>query len=156
MARTLGRSPRFWALAVLCIAVAGAVMGLPTDVLPNPWFTRMTPVRTLDQVLWPLLSVSTGLLIATYAHPAMRVAAARGSMTVPGSGLAGTFAIGCPICNKLVVLMIGTSGALTWFEPIQPVLGFGALALSSGALAMRLRASEECATCADRGARQAP
>ena len=46
------------------------------------------------------------------------------------------FAISCPVCNKLVVLALGTSGALTYFAPIQPLLGF----LSVGLLLYALRA----------------
>ncbi len=45
-------------------------------------------------------------------------------------------AIGCPVCNKLVVLALGAGGALTHFAPVQPILGF----LSLGLLAYALRA----------------
>ncbi len=37
------------------------------------------------------------------------------------------FAIGCPVCNKLVVLALGFSGALAYFEPIQPALALAGL-----------------------------
>ena len=44
------------------------------------------------------------------------------------------FAVGCPICNKVVVIALGTSGALAWFAPIQPYLGVVALGLLAWAL----------------------
>lgn len=62
-------------------------------------------------------------------------------------GGVGTYlAVGCPICNKLVVALLGTSGALTYFAPIQPLLGVGAVALLVFALRRRLLALAE-ASC---------
>jgi hypothetical protein len=47
--------------------------------------------------------------------------------------------VGCPVCNKLVVVLLGSSGALTYFAPVQPLLGLLAVTLSATALAVRLR-----------------
>lgn len=33
------------------------------------------------------------------------------------------FAVGCPACNKIAVILLGTSGALNLWAPVQPVLG---------------------------------
>lgn len=54
------------------------------------------------------------------------------------------FAVGCPVCNKLVLLAVGTSGALAWFEPVQPVLSVLALGLLAWALIRRLRSEASC------------
>jgi hypothetical protein len=48
--------------------------------------------------------------------------------------------VGCPVCNKLVVLLLGAGGALSYFAPLQPVLGMVSLALLAYALCTRLRA----------------
>ena len=127
--------PRFAAAAVAGTLGTAVVTGVPTELIANPWFTRMTPVRPLDVVFWVLLAPLTGLLIATYvagARRAGRDGAAAGTLTV--------FAIGCPVCNKLVVALAGTSGALTWFAPLQPVLGALAVGLAVWALRVRLGA----------------
>ena len=113
-------------------------IGIPTDVIPNPWFSRMTPVRTLDIILLPLTAGLTGLLLATY-HRAPGRPSRRPSAGVV-TGTLGWLAIGCPLCNKLVVLAIGTSGALSYFAPLQPVLGVPSVVLAMTALALRLRA----------------
>ena len=56
------------------------------------------------------------------------------------------FAVGCPVCNKPVLLLAGTSGALGWFAPIQPLLGALAVAAPAAALVLRLRAQAACGT----------
>lgn len=58
---------------------------------------------------------------------------------VVGSGLATVLAVGCPVCNKLVVALLGASGALSWFAPIQPALGALSGILLLVALRQRLR-----------------
>lgn len=57
-------------------------------------------------------------------------------------------AIGCPVCNKLALLLLGTSGALSIWAPIQPILGAASLALLTGTVVWRLRLRASGATCA--------
>jgi hypothetical protein len=52
-------------------------------------------------------------------------------------------AVGCPICNKLVVLLLGVSGALTIFEPAQLYLGVVSVVLLAWTLRLRARAVGE-------------
>lgn len=114
------------------------VIGVPTDVVPNPWFSRIVGVRPIDVVVLVALSLLTGALVATY------VVAGRSGAGAPragiGSGVLGWFAVGCPVCNKLVVLLLGASGATRVFEPVQPVLGVAAVVLAMAALIVRVRA----------------
>lgn len=134
-----------WRRALAAVVAGGAValvIGIPTDVVPNPWFTRMTPVRTLDVVFLAATAVVLGLLAATYVVADRSVSAtARGGIT---GGLLSWLAVGCPICNKLVVALAGVSGALTYFGPLQPILGAGGVALGLWALRTRIRALAAC------------
>lgn len=111
--------------------------GLPTDVIPNPWFTRMTPVRPQDYAFLAATTVLAAALGATYALPAA-------CPFQPAKYSVGTYlsvlGIGCPICNKIVVLLLGVSGALTYFQPVQPLLALGSIALLGYALVLRVRA----------------
>jgi hypothetical protein len=135
----LSEHGRYVAAAAAGSVLAAIAIGVPTDLLPNPWFTRMTPVRDLDWILWPATSLAIGAALGTYAlgPPA---AAASEIATSGASGLLGVFAVGCPICNKLMVLLLGASGALTYFEPLQPLLGAAAIMLSVWVTQARLRA----------------
>jgi hypothetical protein len=54
------------------------------------------------------------------------------------------FAVGCPVCNKLVLLALGSAGAMTLFEPFQPVLQVTAVVLLVWALRGRLRGEVAC------------
>jgi hypothetical protein len=59
-------------------------------------------------------------------------------------GLLSFFAVGCPTCNALVVLALGANGALAFFEPVQPFLAVGGIALLGDALRRRLRSETAC------------
>jgi hypothetical protein len=114
------------------------VIGIPTDVVPNPWFDRVIGVRPFDVVVLIALSALTGALTATYTVAGdSGNAAPRAGI---GSGIVGWFAVGCPVCNKLVVALIGASGATSTFAPLQPALGVAAVALAAAALIVRVRA----------------
>lgn len=54
------------------------------------------------------------------------------------------FAVGCPVCNKIVLLLLGTSGAMTWFAPLQPLLAVAAVAGLAWALRTRLAGLRSC------------
>ncbi len=116
--------------------------GIPTNLVPNPWFSRMTPIGPFDVVLWVALSVALGALLATYALPSCARKAA-GLSGGTGGGLLTWFAIGCPVCNKLIFLALGSSGALTYFAPLQPVIGVAALLLTLFVLRLRVKALGE-------------
>lgn len=140
-------SARRWATAVVATLVTVLVLGLPSDLVPNPVFTRQIDAPWWA---WPVLLVTSalsGLLFATYVRE--RGAADDPLADRPGrQGVVGGaltfFAVGCPVCNKLVVLALGYAGALRWFEPVQPVLAVGAVALLAWALRARLRGESVC------------
>ena len=125
--------------------LAALAMAVPTAVLTNPFFHRMTPVRTQDYMFWAAGSLLIGLITATYAVPG--VSAVCQSRTL-GSGVLNVLAIGCPICNKVVVLILGISGALSIWAPLQPALGLAALTLLVWTLRVRFQLLSPRATVA--------
>lgn len=144
---------RFWVVAVLATAGSLLLLGVPTAVIPNPLFVRMTPAETFNILVWLGSAPLIGLLVATYVRPPRP--AFHGAGSEPGAGrttLAGVgayLAIGCPICNKVVVAALGVSGALSYFAPLQPLIGAGSLALLGATLAWRLRdRARRCERCA--------
>lgn len=130
------------ALLALVLGTAGTALliGVPTDVIPNPLFGRMTPVRAYDVPVLVVVSVLSGLLAASHWGVAGGACPVRPAGTTGALGATvGWLAIGCPVCNKLVVLALGSSGALSWFAPAQPWLAALSVALLLAALGWRVR-----------------
>ena len=133
-----------WQRSAAAFVVGGVLtallLGVPTDVIPNGWFGRMTPVEDYAVPVLIATSVLSGLLVATWLGVEASACPARaGRTTGAAGGVFAWLAIGCPVCNKLVLLALGTSGALTWFAPLQPWLAATSVALLAGALAWRVR-----------------
>lgn len=108
----------FWVRAVGWGLLFGMAIGIPTVLVDSPLFSRMTPATWWSYVTWITVSLLGGLVMAL--RKMVRMCSVEGSATA-GGGLA-YLAVGCPICNKVVVAMVGTSGALSFFAPLQPVL----------------------------------
>ncbi len=85
------------------------------------------------------------MLIATYVREPGNEDIDKAAKVGSVGGLLAFFAVGCPVCNKLVLLALGTSGAITWFAPFQPILAFASVLLMAWALRMRLRTMASCA-----------
>ncbi|MFZ8969255.1 MAG: hypothetical protein ACO20G_09465 [Ilumatobacteraceae bacterium] len=146
-------SPRRWMAAAGGSIVAGLALGLPTDVVPNPVFSRPVDITWWSYPVLVISAILGGLLLATYvreptpgddsATPDAELDE-RPSRLGTAGGLLSFFAIGCPVCNKVVVLAIGTSGALDWFAPTQPLLAVASLVLLTVALRQRLRNAQAC------------
>jgi len=146
LAGELRRWPvRRWAVAIGTALFTVVFIAVPTDLIDTLMFTREVAPTGWS---WPVLVVSAilaGLVTATYvAHPD----GAEPSPAVGRLGMAGWvvtfFAVGCPVCNKLVLLALGTTGALQFFEPVQPYLAAVSIGLLAWALYARLSRENSC------------
>jgi hypothetical protein len=126
---------RLAAIAVAGTAAVALLTGVPTDIVDTQLFTRMTPVYPDQVAYWIATSVLAGMLIASYFVPGSRSTAAAGF----AGGTLGFLAIGCPVCNKLIVTILGIAGAMDYFAPAQPILGAAGVLLLALALALRVR-----------------
>lgn len=130
-----GFSARSWAIAVLGSAGSLLLLGIPAAIIKTPFFVRMTPVRLQDYIVWSITAILVGLIVGTYTLPAQ--ASCQGKVTA--GGILSFLAIGCPICNKLVVLLLGISGALAFFAPLQLYIGIASVVLLAWTLWLRVR-----------------
>jgi hypothetical protein len=141
--RQLARwSGRRWVAVALAAMGAAILVGAPTGVLPTPYFTRMTPVLWWNYPVWTGTAILIGLIIATYVDPVVGSQTRTGRLT--GGALLSALAVGCPVCNKLVVATLGTTGALTVWAPLQPILALAALMMLGYTLFCRLRGESVC------------
>lgn len=125
-----------WAVAVLATVVGLVVIGLPTAIYENPIFVRMTPVRARDYFIWSLSAGLIGLIVGSYFVARSTV----GDGRVVSGGLLSVIAVGCPTCNKLVLLALGTNGALNFFAPVQLYIGLASVLLLAWTLLQRAKA----------------
>lgn len=137
---------RHWSVATVGALVTVLVLGLPTDVIPNPVFGRPVPVTWWSPMVLVITGILSGLLIGTYVRHDGVVddELDRPARTGGLGGLLTFFAVGCPVCNKVVVLALGTVGARRWFEPLQPYLAVVSILLLVVALRTRLRNALAC------------
>ncbi|MFW7415826.1 hypothetical protein [Demequina sp. SO4-18] len=142
---------RTWAIAIVAAVAVALVVGLATVLIPNPVFGREIPPVWWNYPVWLVTSGLTGMLIATYMRGGTPGMSEVDDAQAERSGRLGTagaviawFAVGCPVCNKIALVALGYSGALTWFAPFQPVLAVGALVLTGVALIARLRGEIAC------------
>ena len=122
-------------VAAVATVATLVLIGIPAAILESPFFTRMLPVRAQDYVIWIVTGVLAGFIAGTYTLPAE----GRSAGKVASGGFLSFLAVGCPICNKLVLMLLGTSGALTYFAPAQLFIGIASIALLAWALHMRVQ-----------------
>jgi hypothetical protein len=158
-------SARRWLVAIGAGVGTALLIGLPTDVIPNPVFGRPVPVTWWSYPVLVVTAVLAGLVVATYvSDPDAAGPVAPGlvddglvddslvddgdpepvSRTASVGGLLSFFAVGCPVCNKIVLVALGTTGARQWFEPVQPLLAVASIVLLAWALRGRLRSAVAC------------
>ncbi|UNK69447.1 hypothetical protein [Microbacterium sp. H1-D42] len=134
---------RRWLIASATTLVTVLAVAVPTDLIPNPWFWREMPPTPWA---WPVLIITgtlSGLVAATYVARKDTATTKAGALGMAGA-FATFFAVGCPVCNKLVLLALGYAGALQFFEPLQPYLAGGSILLLGIALVMRIRRERAC------------
>lgn len=137
---------RIW-VAVLGAILVAVVIGVPTGLIPSPFYIRMTAAPWWSYAVWLATALLSGPLIATYVRAPGHVPRASGAGAMANIGSA--LAVGCPVCNKLVVAVLGVSGALSVWAPLQPVIAVSALALLAWALWLRLRPQPACPIAAE-------
>jgi hypothetical protein len=161
---------RTWPRAVPIALIAYVLIAVPSDLIDTPWFGRPVQIRAIDYVIASVAAALIGLTLAIRPEPttvddaagadgdaagthAASAMEAEDTRTVWG-GFVSFLAVGCPVCNQAVVALIGTGGALSWWAPVQPVVGLVAIGLLVHTLRRRL-ATYGLAACPLPGARSA-
>ena len=137
--------------AVVAVVAASAflvVIAVPTDLIDTPWFSREIPPTWWSWPSMVVTAVLAGLLAATYVNPRSANSQIEGRDDGRRHGIAGGlltfFAVGCPVCNKLVLIALGSAGAMTWFAPLQPLLVVAGIAALGWALRTLIVGQREC------------
>ncbi|WP_062377862.1 hypothetical protein [Demequina pelophila] len=135
---------RRWLVAAGSAIATYLVIAIPTALIPTPIFGREIPPTSWSHAALAASAVLAGLLAATYVAPPDLPRPERESRWGMAGAFVTFFAVGCPVCNKLVLLALGYTGAIQFFEPIQPYLAVGAIGLLGWALVARVRREDSC------------
>jgi len=135
--------PTTWLRAIPFAALAALLIGIPSDLIENPIFGRPVETRPIDYVILTITSALIGLVFAIRmpadASEDVVDASERNETRTMWGGWFSFMAVGCPVCNQAVVALLGTSGALSWWAPVQPFVGALAIGLVLWALRTRLQ-----------------
>ncbi|MCW2135289.1 hypothetical protein [Arthrobacter sp. VKM Ac-2550] len=136
---------RRWLAALAAAAATYVVVAVPTDLINTPFFVREVPPTWWSFPVLAITAALTGLVAATYVARLPEVSPERGQRFGIAGAIVSFFAVGCPVCNKLVLLALGTSGAMQYFEPVQPLLAVVSIGLLGWAFYRRATSEDRCA-----------
>jgi hypothetical protein len=137
-------SKKRWAVAIGSSILTGLFISLPTAIIKTPIFGREIEVTPWSVPVVIATSILSGMLFATYVNNDNSMKEER-SLKVGGAGALFSFlAVGCPVCNKLVLVALGYSGAIQYFAPVQPYLAAAGILLLAYALRKRLIGESLC------------
>ena len=132
-----------WLRALLYAGIASVLIAVPSDLIDTPVFGRPVETRWIDYVILVATAALIGLIFAIRPEPSesaeLGLARDRDDRRTIWGGFTSFLAVGCPVCNQAVVALVGTSGALAWWAPVQPVVGLVAVGLLLYTLRKRLR-----------------
>ena len=113
-----------WLSTLIIASVAFLLLGTITDLWNNSFFIRMTEMNGWDYIILSFESLLIGLFFGIRApHCATKKAGI--------GGVLGFVGFGCPVCNKILLLLFGSSFLLSYFEPVRHYAGTLGLLLFS-------------------------
>ena len=125
-----------WIRAIPLTVGAALLIAIPADLLDTPFFGRPIEPTAIDYLILAITAGLIGLILAIRA-PESEATESQERRTLWG-GAVSFLAVGCPVCNLAVVALVGTGGALSWWAPVQPVVGIIAIGLLLYTLRQRL------------------
>lgn len=116
------------------VAVAAAMfvgLGTVAALWTNPLFARMTPTSGFEIALLLLQSALAGIYVGLPRSPC-------GKGTAGAGAVIGFLGIACPVCNKILVLLVGSTLLLEYFEPVRLYVALGGVVLLAAAIWLKL------------------
>lgn len=132
---TTGLSVRHLARGIAAAAAMFVVLGTVAALWTNPLFMRMTPTGGFELALLLLQSVLAGVYLGQPQNPC-------GKRTAGAGAIIGFLGIACPVCNKLLVLAVGSVLLLEYFEPVRLYVALAGAALLAAAVWLKLTRPE--------------
>jgi hypothetical protein len=145
-----------WVAAITAAVATFFIIGIPTAVIENPVFGRAVGVTAWSIPVLIATSILSGMLFATYVRMDAVITDESSAKVGSIGGFLAYLAVGCPVCNKLVLIALGSTGAIQYFGPVQPYLGAAGLLLLMYALRKRLVNEAQCSLPKPKKVKQQP
>lgn len=133
-------------IGLLAFGILVLLFGIPTALLPNPWFRRMIPARAADYVFLLLNSALLAGYIALHLYEKHELRKGADALAASG-GLLNILAVGCPVCNALLVALFGTSAIMAYIEPARVWIGVATSLLVGVAVYLKIKKVKSCKLC---------
>lgn len=115
------------------------LLGTVAALWTNPFFMRMTPTSGFETTLLAAQAILAGAYLGISVPPCAKGAASVGSVL-------GFLGIACPVCNKVLLWIFGSTLLLEYFEPVRIYVALAGAGVLAFALWRKLaRAGNGCA-----------
>jgi hypothetical protein len=128
---------RSWLIGALSSVAVLLIFGIPTNIIPNRWYTRMIPADIFDYIFLVLSSLLLGTYVGLEYH--QRKSNMKCDVLTCSGGIGSFFALSCPVCIKILVLLFGAAALMTYFEPFRPLLGLLSISVLGIAIYYKIR-----------------
>tara|TARA_B100002003_G_C14155899_1_gene556495 strand:+ start:3046 stop:3471 length:426 start_codon:yes stop_codon:yes gene_type:complete len=98
------------------------LLGITTDIIPTIFYKRMIQTSKLDYVFL----ISTSIMLGGYLTMNLYGKSKLGKkedVVAMGGGITGLFAFGCPMCNAILITILGTGSIMFYYDYIRPLVG---------------------------------
>ncbi len=121
---------KYISIATIASVILFFLFALLTAMIPNPFFVRMTPPTLYEWIILIITTILVGMYIGLYYYKKEQQNT-KSACAATSGGFLGFLTFGCAVCNKILVFILGISGVMTYFLPIQPYLGIVSIGLLS-------------------------
>ena len=135
---------RRWVIAAATSVITYIVIAIPTAIIENPIFGREIGVTSWSIPVLVITSILSGLLFATYVRNENYLPEERSAKIGSAGAFFSFLAVGCPVCNKVALIALGSTGAMQYFAPVQPYLALLGVLFLIYALQKRLVGESMC------------
>ena len=106
-------------MAFLYSLIIFVLLGFLTVLIPNVYFTRMTPVSFFDYIFLFFTSLLSGTYLSFHQY-LKKNKNLKCDFTATGEGMGGFLGFGCSIGNKILIFLLGVIGVINYIEPYHP------------------------------------
>ena len=128
-------SRKEWKNIFIYFLLIGVLFGTTSSLWENPIYMRKIEIKTLDYWIFAFFTI-----LGSFHMGIENRVCKKSSMF---GGILGFLGFACPTCNAILVLILGNSFLMTYFEPIRHYIGFIGIGVLAWSLYRKIKANSE-------------